>query len=233
MLDTILKIWTTNGVAEFLSALLGGGVTMGAQYLALQNDREKEAERRADEQRGLGWAIYFKISQAHEALTDTANALRQARQTADARGDELWQVFQFPPHDWDTVEWQTGELVLLIEHREFDLMQRYQEIVWWVSNLVQGARLYRSMRLEFFTSQPADVAGDQGTMTVEHEKMRMMMPTIAHLRSLANSLEETILAQQPDARKLLRDYAVAMQKIVGGRPEIQFKDEPTQVAPAA
>jgi hypothetical protein len=218
----LLKLLHTPGVSEFLSALLGGGVTMAAQFLALRHDREKEAKRQTNKKKAQAWSIYFKISQAHEALTATAAKLREHRANASEHGWELWQSLQFPPHDWNTVTWDIGELVLLIDNKRFELMQRYQEAMWWLSNLTQSVRYYREMRFEFVTKMPSSVDGDGGSFEVTPENHTSIMPTIVHLKSLSESMEAVILKQAPDARKLLIDYVAAMEEMVGTKPSIQF-----------
>ena len=159
MLLAMSKIWSIPGVSEFLSALLGGAVTMTAQFIALRHDREKEASRQTNEQKAQAWAIFFKISQAFEALDATAKELTQHRATANQQNLELWQTLQFPPHDWNTATWEIGELVFLIDNKRFDLMQRYQEAICWLTNLVQSVKLYREMRMDFLTKTPSNVRG--------------------------------------------------------------------------
>ena len=222
----MLRIWSTSGVSEFLSVLLGGGVTLLAQFLALRHDREKEAIRHTNEQKAQAWAIYFKISEAHEALTATAAELCQHRQMAVSRNVDLWQVLQFPPHEWNNLTWEISELVFLVDKGSFGLMQRYQEVMWWLSNLIQSIRLYRIMRTEFLTKTPSDVIGDIGSLTMTEENRNQIMPTIAHLKSLSESLEAVVMKQAPDSRALLKDYIIEMQKMVGSSPkQVEFTDE--------
>jgi hypothetical protein len=212
MLAALIQIWGTPGVSEFLSALLGGSVTLVAQFLALRHDREKEAHQQANEQKA-------------QALTATAKELSRHRKTADLKNLQLWQILQFSPHDWNTVTWDINELVLLIDNKHFDLMQRYQEVIWWLSNLVQSVQFYREMRIEFLTKTPSEVQGDRGSIAVTRENSDAIMPTIAHLKSMSESLEAVILKQAPEARKLLKDYADTMKTMIGMKPNIQFLDE--------
>lgn len=218
--------WLTDGVSEFVSALLGGAFAIGAQQLAVRHDRKKDAKIVADQNKGRAWAIYFKVSSIHEALTEVWKTIEEAKATADAANMELWQVLQFPPHDWREVHWETAELVLLIDHKLFRLMQSYQEGTWWLSNYIQSARRYREMRLEFLQGRPGSIKGNMGVITLKDQAEHdAIMPTIVHLRTLADSLAEVISAQQPDARKLLKDYAAAMKDMIGHGPTIEFKDE--------
>lgn len=224
-LQWLQSAWAADGVSEFLSALLGGAFAIIAQLLAFRHDRKKDDKRIADEAKARAWSIYFKISQAHEAIGATARELAEARKSADDQKIELWQILQFPPHEWSVVSWEIGELVLLIDHKHFDLMQRYQEATWWLSNAVQSTRLYRELRMEFLRGIPSDVRGDRGTVELGPEELRAVMPTIAHLRSLSLSLETVITGQHPDVRKLMKDYADAMKGLCGHRPKLEFTDE--------
>ena len=224
-LSALVGIWLTPGVSEFLAALLGGGITIGAQYVALKHDRKKETERIGEERKAFAWAIYFKISEVNEALSATAKELREAREKASVAEVELWQVLQFPPHDWRATSWDIGELVLLIDHKKFELMQRYQESVLWLSNFIQSAKFYRELRIDFLRQTPSDVQGDRGSIKVGPDNRSIVMPTIAHLRSVANSLETVILSQQPDVRQLMKDYAIAMKEMIGSQPNLEFLDE--------
>lgn len=102
-------------------------MTLWAQRLALAHDREKEEARRADEQKARAWSMFFKIHHVLEATTALADSIDQARRRANERGEALWQTLQFPSHDWEKVDHNNEELLLLIEHKQLDIMQRYQE----------------------------------------------------------------------------------------------------------
>lgn len=219
--------WGTPGVSEFLSVLLGGSITLGAQRWALRHDREKEAARRRDEQKGLAWSIYFKISEVNETLTRNLDDLRKARAIATASGRELWQVIQTPPHDPSVVQWRTEELVLLIDHKQFDLMERYRLATLWLSNIVQSTRTLREMRVEFLNNTPSDVQGTTGAIMMDESNRRTLMPRIAHLRMLSESMESVVQSQQPQVLQLLKDYAAAMKQMIGMAPLLDFDPQRT------
>jgi hypothetical protein len=221
----LLKVWEAPGISEFLSAVLGGAVTLAAQFIALRSDRKKEAVRAKDQQKALAWAIYFKISEANEALSATVMELREARQKADEHKVQLWQILQFPPHDWNVIRWDITELVFLMDYDQFDLMQRYQEATMWLSNLVQSVRFYRELRVEFLRSTPSDVNGDVGSFYVDQSNAAAIMPTIVHLDSVSTSLEKVITKQQPEVRQLVKDFVDAMDTMIGKRPNLTFLDE--------
>lgn len=195
-------------------------MTMGAQWAALRHDRKKEESRRKDEQKALAWAIFFKIKDAYEGLTSAGQDLIEARASANAQGLELWQVFQAPVHDLSPVQWTPEELVLLVDHRQLDLMQRYQMATIWLANLIQSLRLYRDMRIEFLSSTPSQMQGNSGTISVNATNQQTILPRVGHLRSLSDSLEAVVHSQQPDARQLLIDYAAAMKPMIGTSPEL-------------
>lgn len=224
LVRVVRDLWLTPGVSEFLAAVFGGSVTLGAQFIAMRHDRKKEAERLSHEKKAQAWAIFFKISEVHEALSAAAADLKEARRVASARKNDLWQALQFPPHDWNSNGWEIGELVFLLDKKQFGLMQRYQQATVWLSNLIQSTKYYRELRVEFLRNTPSDVQGTQGSIAVGPENRAALMPTIAHLRSLADSLEKVVLAQQPDARQLLIDYAAAMKGMIGVQPNLTFAD---------
>ncbi len=225
LLAAIRQTWGTDGVSEFLSALLGGFFAIAAQWLAFWHERKQDSKKAAEQRKALAWSIYFKISQANEAISATTKGIKDASDQARQQGMELWQVLQFPPHDWESVSWNVEELVLLLDHRLFDLMQRYQEAVWWLSNLVQSVRLYRELRVEFLRSIPSDVTGDRGVAEMTADEMRAINPTIAHLRSLALSLQEVVGKQAPAIRQLQKDFVEVMKPLAGHRPTLEFRDE--------
>lgn len=171
------------------------------------------------------WAIFFKINEIHEVISSAAKDIARAVEIANAKKMDLWQILQFSPHDPRELYWETPELVLLIDHKQFDVMIRYQEATIWLTNFIQSAKLYREMRLKFLINNPSSVDGDSGTMTVTDEQLKVIMPTIAHLNTLANSLAKVISDQQPDIRKLLRDYARTMKVMIGTAPQLEFLDE--------
>lgn len=218
----VVSAWKTAGVSEFLAAGLGGWMTMLAQRLALKHDREKEDARRADVQKARAWAIFFKIHHVMEATTALHNHTKEARERADAMGGDLWQALQFPANDWERVTQDYGELLLLVEHRKLDIMQRYQESMVWISSLIQSVKMYRDMRVEFLSSSPSDMSGSQGTLTVNNENHQHLMPKIAHLKSLSESIEGVLRVRQPEMQLLITDYIAAMKSMVGQSPELEL-----------
>lgn len=225
------------GASEFaaavLGALVGGGMTLLAQQLAIFHDREKETARRSERQAAVAWSIYFKISEVFEVLTHLARDIAQARAIAQQTRRELWQIFQCPPHDPPIVTWTTEELVLLIEERQFDLMERYRQATGWLSNMVQSMRIYREIRLEFLMHMPSDVEGTEGSFVLDASNKREVLPRIAHLRSLSESMESVVIEQQPDTQKLLKDYVAAMKSVIGRTPELVFDTDPNWTAPGS
>jgi hypothetical protein len=217
--------WGTPGVSEFLSAALGGLMTMLAQWIGLRHDREKEDAKRRDEQKGTAWAIYFKISQAFEQFTWVWQELKEARQLANESGRQLWQVFGPPPHDLRPITLETTELVFLIDHKQFDLMENYRLVTVWTANLTQSLQKFGEMRLEFLSSIPSDMKGQQGSFYVDDSNRHEIMPRISFLQSLSDSLEAVVNAQRPDLRKLLIDYAAAMKVMIGSSPNLEIMDE--------
>lgn len=214
--------WSTAGVSEFLAALVGGGMTLLAQRWALSHDRQKEDARRCNEQRAFGWSIFFKTLDAFEALTALAKHVEEAADRAASSRGYLWQTLQFPPHDWDVVICDRGELFFLIQNRQFELMQRYQQVVRGLSNVIQSARLYREMRVEFLTSTPSDMRGVQGAIEINDSNRAALLPRIAHLATLSESLAKVILSLQAESQQLLLDYASVMKELVGQRPELDL-----------
>lgn len=215
--------WATPGVSEFLSVLLGGGITLLAQRWALRHDREKEATRRRDEEKGLAWSIYFKISDAYETLASVSENVREGRARASANDCELWQVLQTPAHDPSPGGWTVQELVFLVDQKQLDLMERYRIALLWQSNIIQSTRLLRDLRVEFLSRTPADVQGTSGSISLDDTNRRELLPRIAHLRSLSESIESVVLAQEPQARQLLEGYASAMKSMIGMKPDIEFE----------
>jgi hypothetical protein len=221
----ILKAtWGTPGVSEFLSAALGGAMAMAAQWIALRHDRKKEEAKRSDEQKGTAWAIYFKISQAFEQFTWVWQEMREARELANQSARQLWQVFQAPPHDLKPISLETSELVFLIDHKRFDLMENYRLVTVWTTNLAQSLQKFGEMRLEFLSCIPSEMKGQQGSFFVDETNRREIMPRISFLQSLCDSLEEVVNAQRPDLRKLLLDYVAAMKSMIGSSPQLQLTD---------
>lgn len=224
--------WETPGVSEFLSALLGGAMTMAAQGFALRHDRKKEDARRRDDQKGTAWAIYFKISLTFEQFTWVWQELQTARELANRTKRSLWQVFQAPPHDLELIKWETSELVFLVDKKQFDLMERYRLATVWMSNLVQSLSMVGEMRLEFLSSVPSDMKGlepgrlsQEGSFVVDETNSRELMPRISFLQSMTDSLEEVVNAQRPDLRQLLLDYVAAMKPMIGHSPTLDLRDE--------
>jgi len=216
--------WDTPGVSEFLSALLGGGMAIGAQLLVLHHDRKKEDARRRDEQKGTAWAIYFKISLMFEQFGWALQHLEEAQDRAAANDVELWQVYQPPAHDLQTVKLETSELVLLIDHKHLNIMERYRLATVWMANLVQTLQKFSQMRFDFLNSQPADVKGQWGTMSADQKTIGEMLPKIAFLQSLCGSIEDVVQDQAPRLRKLLVDYVEVMKPMAGHKPKVEFVD---------
>lgn len=223
--NVLQSAWLADGVSEFASALLGGAFAVGVQQMAVRHDRRKDDKKAADDKKAQAWAIFFKISTIHEALTAALGDIERDSKSAEAAKAELWQFLQFPPHDWREVQWEIAELLVLIDHKMLGLMQRYQEATLWLSNFIQSAKLYREMRVEFLRGRPSAVRGDIGTMRVTKAEHDAIMPTIVHLRSLAVSLSAVIPAQQRDVRDLLIEYAGTMKELVGERPNLEFPNE--------
>jgi hypothetical protein len=217
--------WGTPGVSEFLSAGLGGLMTMAAQWVALVHDRNKEETRRRDEQKGTAWAIYFKISRGFEQFTWVWQELKEARQLANESGRELWQVFGPPPHDLQPISLETSELVFLIDHKQFDLMENYRLVSVWTANLTQSLQKFGEMRLDFLSSIPSDMKGQQGTFFIDESNRRELLPRISFLQSVCDSLESVVNKQRPDLRKLLLDYVAAMKPMIGSSPKLELLDE--------
>lgn len=217
------NLWLIDGISEFASALLGGGFAIAAQQLALRHDRKKEAQRISEEKKARGWAVFFKIHEINEVFSNALIDIEEAKKISGAEKLELWQILQFPPHDMRELQWDIDELVLLIDAKLFDVMQRYQEAVLWLSNFIQSSQYYREMRVEFLRGRSSSVSGDRGSMLISNkEEYDAVMPTIVHLRSLANSLAQVIGSQQPDVRQLFTDYTEAMGNLIGHRPKIEF-----------
>lgn len=225
IIEILLAVWSTPGLSEFAAALLGGSITIVAQYVALRHDSKRQQAQHDEARKANAWAVFFKISESDEALAATASVLRSARTMAHAQAVELWQVLQFPPHDWNPVRWEINELVFLVDQKQFGLMQRYQESIMWLSNLVQSTKYYRELRVEFLRSVPAHVEGDHGQIEVGPENHSILMPTIAHLRTLAESLENVVLAQAQAARTLRLDFAAAMEQMIGHKPKLEFPSQ--------
>ena len=226
MTESLKATWGTPGVSEFLSAALGGLLAMAAQWLALRHDRQKEEAKQRNENKGTAWAIYFKISQTFEQFTWVWDELQSARELADKSKRQLWQVFQPPPHDLKPVQLETRELVLLIDHKQFDLMERYRLAIIWNANLSQSLQKFGEMRMEFLMSVPSDMTGEgQGSFFVDDRNRREVMPRISFLQSLCDSTETVVKQQRPDLRQLLLDYVEAMKPMTGKWPELQLTDE--------
>jgi hypothetical protein len=202
---------------------MGGAMTLIAQRWALSHDREKEETRRTDEQRAFGWSIFFKTLEAFEAMSALSSDVESARLRASAQQEYLWQTLQFPPHDWDVISSSDGELLFLIEKRELEIMQRYQQALRALSNVVQSVRLYREMRVEFLMSTPSDMRGVQGAIEINDANRKELLPRIAHLATLSESLAEVIARQRADTERLLMDYTAAMKRLVGERPELVMR----------
>lgn len=218
----VQSVWLTPGVSEFASALLGGAFAIGAQQLAIQQDRKRDSTAKIEENKARAWAIYFKISNAFEALNWALGDIEKAQAKADAKNSELWNFLQFPPHDLAQVQWEIEELIFLIDFKKLYFLERYRAVLLWMSNLTQSCALYREMRVEFLRAHPATVEGDGGVMEFTQSELKAVMPTIVHLRSLSNSIATTVSSQQPDAKKLLTDYAEAMKGLIGHRPKLEF-----------
>jgi hypothetical protein len=217
--------------AALLGAIVGGAMTLLAQQLAIRHDREKETIKRSQGQAATAWSIYFKTSEVFEVLTHLSRDIAQARKVASQTRRELWQIFQCAPHDPPIVAWNTEELVFLIEQRQFDLMERYREATAWLSNMAQSMRTYREMRLSFLMETPSNVTGTTGAVIVDDKNRGELMPRIAHLRSLSESMAEVVAIQQPKVRKLLEDYGRAMKTMIGRSPDLVFDDaEPAKPA---
>ena len=223
--DCVAAAWVTPGVSEFLAALIGGGMTMLAQSLALKHDREKEKVRQIADDLATAWGIFFKLSAANNVITATNSELRKARELANQRGTDLWQTLQPPAHDWDRVICEPTELVFLLKKSQFDILHRYQLATVWMSNLVQSTRTYREMRLEFLMSTPSAMRGTSGSLQVDDTNRNVVMPKIAHLKSLSESMETVVAAQYPQVRQLLLDYSAGMKAMVGVSPQIEIMDE--------
>lgn len=224
--------WGTPGVSEFLSAVLGGAVALSAQWLALRYDRKKEEARRLDEQKGIAWAVYFKINQTFQQFTWVWKELRDARKVADKDGRSLWQVFQPPPHDLEPVKWDTSELVFLIDQKQFDLMERYRLATVWMSNLVQSLSKLGAMRLEFLSSVPSNMKdlkpgrlSQEGSFVVDATNSNVLLPRISFLQSMTDSLEDVVNSQRADVRQLLLDYVDAMKPMIGHKPTLDLGDD--------
>lgn len=61
--------------------------------------------------------------------------LQDAKDIASQSHRQLWQVFQAPPHDLESINLETTELVFLIDHKQFDLMESYRLVTVWTANL--------------------------------------------------------------------------------------------------
>lgn len=225
--SVISSVWRTDGVSEFVAALIGGGFALAAQQMAVLHDRKQAALAETERAKARAWAIFFKINEVHEIILATAKHISEAREAAELKKLDLWQTLQFPPHDHRELQWETEELVLLIDHRKFDIMTEYQQATVWLANLIQSVQLYREMRIAFLTGAPSTIedGGESGTMALTKEQYDAAMPTVAHLQLLANSLEEVITAQRADMRKLLLDYVSAMKDMIGSAPQMEFADE--------
>ncbi len=216
------SIWGTPGTSEFASACLGGASALIAQYIANRHERRIQTEQRNDEKRARAWAIFFKINNIHETLSHGLKEIKACKERSEKAGLELWQILQFAPHIDEPVAWDIEELVLLVDHREFELMNNYQQATVWLSNFIQSSTMYRDMRLEFVRNRPSTVDGDMASIEADKKELEVIMPTVAHLRSLSNSLEAVVSAQQPEVRKLLLAYCTAMKKIAGESPTLEF-----------
>lgn len=197
-------------------------MAMLAQRWALKHDREKEKTRLLNERKAFAWSIFFKTLHVFEAMTALKEHIESARSRADAISSNLWQTLQFPPHDWDAVSYENGELLFLIEHRELRTMQEYQQATRWLSSLVQSVRLYRDMRVELLSTVPSEMTGTEGSMIVDSSNRAAIMPRIAHLESLSDSLEAVVRVQHPQVKRLLTDYADTMKRIIGQSPELDL-----------
>ena len=222
LVGLISDLWSKPGVSEFASAALGGLMTILAQWVALRHDRKKEDGRIRDKQRALAWAIFFKIHHVFEALTHIKNDIESDEIKANANGVELWQIYQSPVHDVNLVNWETEELMIFIDAKQLSLMQKYQSSISWLSNLVQSTKMYRELRVDFLSSTPAKVEGTTGTIEVKNEEAVRIMPRIAHLRSLSDSILNVVKSQQPDVRALLEGYVAIMKPIAGSAPVMEL-----------
>lgn len=220
-----LSLWRAPGASEFLAACVGGSMTLVAQRWALKHDREKEEARRKDEGKAQAWAIFFKTQHVLEATTALKHNIGEARERANQMGEDLWQALQFPAHDWDRVTHDNQELLFLIEHKQLDIMQRYQQSIVWMSSLIQSVRMYRDMRVEFLSSSPSDMSGTQGSLAINSANRRQIMPKIAHLKMLSESIEAVVLDQQPQVEQLINDYIAAMQTMVGQSPQLEIVEQ--------
>lgn len=218
----IASVWLTDGVSEFVAALIGGGFALTAQQMAVRHDRKQAELKDIERAKAQAWAIFFKINDIHEIIGSTSKHISEARETAKAKKLDLWQTLQFPPHDHRELRWETEELVLLIDHKKFDVMTDYQQATVWLANLIQSVQLYREMRIAFLTGNPSsmDEGGESGTMIMTNEQHDAAMPTVAHLSSLADSLEKVLSVQHADMRKLLLDYVAAMKDMIGVAPQM-------------
>ena len=220
--DLIQVLWSKPGVSEFASAALGGSMTMLAQWIALRHDRKKEDGRFRDRQKALAWTVFFKIHHVFESLTHIKNEVEDAKRVALKTNVELWQVYQAPAHDAREVNWESDELIILIEFKHLKIMQDYQSSVLWLSNLVQSTKAYREMRVDFLSTTPATVNGTTGTIEADKVELAKLMPKIAHLRSLSTSIASVVQSQQPDVRALLEEYVAVMKPIAGTAPKMEL-----------
>ena len=131
-------------------------------------------------------------------------------------------MYQSPVHDARVISWETEELLVFIDAKQLELMQSYQQSIDWLSNLVQSTKIYREMRVEFLSRVPATVEGDQGIVEVDGAELRIIMPRIAQLRSLSESVLTVAKSQQPDVRKLIEGYVSIMKPIAGTAPVMDF-----------
>lgn len=223
--EWIAAFWRIDGISEFAAALIGGGFALTAQQMAITSDRKRSEVRLKDEAKARAWAIFFKINEVFETLNGGAKEIAAAKTRAQAEQLDLWQTLQFPPHDSRELNWETEELVLLIDHGQLELMAEYQRATVWMANYIQSAQLYREMRLEFLMSMPSKIEGQSGVMELTDKELAAAMPKIAHLRTLADSLDEVITAQANDMRKVLKKYSVTMKEMIGTAPELEFRDE--------
>ncbi|NCU10930.1 MAG: hypothetical protein GXC70_02000 [Sphingomonadaceae bacterium] len=226
LLTALSAVWSTPGLSEFASAALGGSITMLAQYLAIRHDRIKERKLVEDRKKALTWAIFFKIKEIFEALTHIRNDIIEAEKRASQSGLELWQVYQVPLGEFPRQAWEVDELMILIDNKHFDLMQNYQMATLWLSNVVDSTNLYRQMRTEFLLSTPARVDGTHGAIEMSQEEAQVIMPKIAHLRSLSASIADVIKTQQPEVRNLLESYVRAMRSMAGSAPQLELPAKP-------
>lgn len=217
--------WGTPGFSEFLSAALGGALAIAAQWFALRHDRKKEDAKRRNEQKGTAWAIYFKISKAFEQFTWVWKELEDARELANQSERQLWQVFQAPPHDLELLSLETPELVFLLDHKQFHLMENYRLVTVWNANLTQSLRKFGEMRVDFLSSVPSEMNGQNGSFFVDDTNRHDLMPRISFLQSLCDSLESVVNAQRPELRQLLLDYVAAMKPMIGSSPQLELTDE--------